>query len=428
MLLATLASYLGAVASAQEGWTIARVVQTVKAREGAIEKLEAILEISQPIPSSYKNYYEANQLSIRLMAEARGVSKLSLPATKSYEAQNYKSPDPYRIHYRRNSQGMQRSDWYRIAEGWPTQRIASYVFDGHTWWSLVGKQATLSDGVMIPRDGRYLGLDFDWGTFTRAHPVKSHSLSGAVNELHALGLAEIVPLTGAGDSGLIGLLVRHAEGPDVPSEANVLVQHLLVFNPDLGMAPVRYETRRGQKTGDGFIDVHPPGWFRGTWDDFEQVAPGLWLPRKFQCEGFQSVLLPKTGETYPPGFNFEKATYRDFRVESFLVSETRVRVIKVKINQDCDLNTFKPDFPKEVVLHDDINDKTYQTRDLLPVTLEDDMRRALAASRKSGYGVWLWIVLVNLLLLGAFGGWFWLRRRRGKMGPPNSAAQPSGQV
>jgi hypothetical protein len=118
----------------------------------------------------------------------------------------------------------------------------------------------------------------------------------------------------------------------------------------------------------------------------------------------------------------------DYRVEVFILRQTEARVIDLKYGHKLEVETFKPDLPMDVIVYDDINNKVYQTRDLIPLTLEEDMRRAFAASRKSGYGVWLWIVLANLLLLGAFGGWFWLRRRRGKMGPPNSAAQPSGQV
>jgi hypothetical protein len=99
-------------------------------------------------------------------------------------------------------------------------------------------------------------------------------------------------------------------------------------------------------------------------------------------------------------------------------------VIAVKIGQEFEPDTFKLDLPKDVMVHDTINDRTYQIRDLIPVTLEGDMRRAFAASRRSDYGVWLWIVAANVVLLGGLGAWLWFRRRR--ISRQARAAKPTG--
>lgn len=109
-------------------------------------------------------------------------------------------------------------------------------------------------------------------------------------------------------------------------------------------------------------------------------------------------------------------------METFLTGETKARVLKLKTEQQFDPSSFKPDLPRDVIVHDVVNNRSYQTNELIPVNLEEDMRQAFAASRKAGYGVWIWVVVANVVLLGGFGAWLWWRRRRAKKGPQQGAA------
>jgi hypothetical protein len=395
------------------------VIELIEARMAAIEDLEVTLEVVEVTPPSHKKFYEAHYRSARLMAESAG---MPVPPSQSYQSHNYRSPDPYRIRYYQGSKGLQRFDRLLMTQGSDYQKTGSCIYDGTQWWSVVdnGNYATLNNGENVPRDGRYLALDFEWGVYG-GNVVLPHSLAAALRELDARGFVQMAPSGKSDGSGLVALLIRY------PARVMV-VEHTLFFDPRLGMALVRYTTRPVYKQGEDYIHMENAGSFEGTWENMKEIGPGIWVSTLFRASYSRGVLFPKTGTKYPPGFDFEKSQLTDYRVEVFILRQTEARVIDLKYGHKLEVETFKPDLPMDVIVYDDINNKVYQTRDLIPLTLEEDMRRAFAASRKSGYGVWLWIVLANLLLLGAFGGWFWLRRRRGKMGPPNSAAQPSGQV
>ena len=400
-----LVSHLSAISHAENGWTVSRVLQLLDGREQSVEKMEALVEVSQPIPEGHRKYFEARQLSLRLRDESRGVPSAR---QQSYESRKYQSSPSYRIRYLRGSAGLQRFDRLTVSGASPSQLTVSFRYDGQHWWSLRGKEAIMNDGKAVPRDGRFLGLDFNWGVFG-SEPASSHSLAGALRELHALGIVRIVhPQPG----GLVAVLVRHGARTGHPEEAGLLVQHILHFDPNKGLALVSYESRTGGMKGEEFIDLHPPMWWQGAYDAFKEVSEGIWLPMTFREESYKSVHFPKLGQTYPRGFDFAKASYLDFRVESFPFAEVKARIIDLKFNQELAIDAFKPVLSKDVTLHDQIHDKVYQNSDLIPAGMASELRHSEIKTRGSGLGVWIWMIVANAMLIGACAVLVRLRRRR----------------
>lgn len=411
LIVGTLTCWPMVSVGAEERWTVSRIIQSIEAREIGIEDLEVTMEILELVPHSRKKFYEAHYRSAKLMAEAAG---MPVPPSQSYESHDSRSPDPYRIRYYRGSKGLQRFDRLLATQGSDYQKRGSCIYDGTHWWSMVdnGNYATLDNGENVPRDGRYLGFDFEWRVYG-SNVVLPHSLAAALRELDVQGFVQMSPSGNSDDSGLVSLLIRY------PARAMV-VEHTLFFDPRLGMALVRYATRPVYKQGEDYIHMENVGSFEGTWENMKEISPGIWVPTLFRASYSRGVLFPKTGTKYPPGFDFEKSQLTDYRVEVFILTQTEARVIDLRYGHKLEAETFKPDLPKDVIVYDDINNKVYQTRDLIPLTLEEDMRQAFAASRKSGYGVWIWLIVANLLLIAAFGGWLWLRRRRSKITKLNS--------
>jgi hypothetical protein len=420
-LLVTLLSAWNAVSAGEQDWTVNRVLQFLEAREAGNENLDVTMEVLESIPEGHKKYWEASYLSHKLMAESAG--KPPGPRVP-YDNIELRKGDPFRIRYYRDSKGLQRFDRLEASQGSPYHKVRSCVYDGSHWWTLVDNYATLDDGKIVPRDGRYLGFDFDWGAFG-SNDVYPHSLAAALKELDARGFVQIPPSHKASETGLVPLLIRYPAGQKYVKAGEVLEvlhEHTLFFDPQLGMAPVRYSSRSVVKSGQEYIHSQNLGTLEGTWENLKEVSPGIWMPTLFSASYTRGVHFPKTGSSYPPGFDFMKARQNDYRVEEFVTSKTEARVIDLKSGHSLETETFKPDLPKDVTVYDDINGKVYQTPDLIPWTLQDDMRRALAASRKSGYGVWIWVVVANVVLLGGFGAWLWWRRRGAKKSLQQGAA------
>jgi hypothetical protein len=299
------------------------------------------------------------------------------------------------------------------------ERLASYiVYDGNQWWAVTGNRALLSDGALIPREGRLLGLDLDWDE-TGNHPVKTHSLAAGLKALSASGLVTMAARSKDHDARLVVLIARNPAGGDLPKD--VFREHLLEFDPQLGLALVRHEVRIVRKIDQAYLEA-TTGFTVERWEEFQEFPSGVWLPMRYWAGAYGGVMFPKSGTKYPRGFDFEKSFPKDYRVETFLTGETKARVLKLNTEQQFDPSSFKPDLPRDVIVRDVVNDRSYQTNELIPVNLEDEMRRAIAASRGSGYGIWLWIAAANVVLLGALAVWLWLRRRGAKSGPPKGAA------
>jgi len=405
------ASRLGA----PEEWTVDRVLQAVEAREQALVNLDVTLEVWGLIPEGYEKYRQRRYESARLMAEAVGAT---LPPLPREQATSGAKPEPERLRYRRSQNGLLRVDRINKQTG-----PSTYTFDGQTWWTLTaGNRAARFAFMQPPHDGVYLGLDLEWVLLMQQQPVGSSSLARDLAEFHSQGFVELAPKDKVGQPGMVGLVVRLPTGQPLPKDG--FNENLLVFNPQLGMALVEQMHQLVRKVGEGIIQ-----WVtlrvERRWDDFQEVGPGLWLPRAYWTGYYDDLQFPKTGAKYPRGFDPSRAYPHEFRLEPHLTHEGHGRVVELKVLKQFESDTFKIELPTDGIVHDMTRDKVYQTSDLIPITLEDDMRQALA-SRRSGYGVWVWLVLANLLLLGALGAWFWLRRRRARIAPSTSAAQPAG--
>jgi len=409
----------GVMADGSE-WTVPRVLQILKAREDAIHSVVMSVQVSEPIPEGHRQRYEANIASTKLVAEAVGVT---LPPWDAYEKHNWRAGEPYLVRYYRDNQGRERQERYkRPAPGGSAGELTiSYVNDGKVWWTIQNNgQASIDDGKLLPRAEKYLGLEFDWRDPQFTSP-RGGSLWGTLRQAQEAGRLSLASATDvpAIKPGQVGLVSRRsAHRPGTPAGIALFDEGKFLFDPALGMCPVRAEYRTVERVGDQYEPPFPPSWSVVTWDGYKEVADGIWLPTAVSWTQYDSVRFPKSGDKYAPGFNPDKAKPSEYRYESFAVAETKCRVTKVEINKTIDPDLFQPKLPPDTMVYDAINEKTYQASGLSPATL-DEMRASLPDPRDThGPGFWVMLIGANAaLVIVLFLGLKYWRGRGRKTGP-----------
>lgn len=187
------------------------------------------------------------------------------------------------------------------------ERLASYiVYDGKQWWAVTGNRALLSDGDLIPREGRLLGLDLDWDE-TGNHPVKTHSLAAGLKALNASGLVSMAPRSKDHDARLVGLIARNSAGGDLPKD--VFREHLLEFDPQLGLALVRHEVRIVRKIDQAYLEA-TTDFTVERWEEFQEFPAACGCRCATGLELIAVWYSPNQGPSIPAGSISRRASQR----------------------------------------------------------------------------------------------------------------------
>lgn len=133
---------------------------------------------------------------------------------------------------------------------------------------------------------------------------------------------------------------------------------------------------------------------------------------------FASVMLPQSGEKFPPGFNPSSPSLDDFRVKSYPTFEKVVSVRSLDINKEFDPRFFTIEFPKGTPVYDELTRKAYIVGDVSS-KIEAELAALANKAQKSkspDSAGWM-IPIASLVLTGclAFMGVFWVvytRRKR----------------
>lgn len=387
----------------REPLKIPQILAVLQAREDAMRGIEVSLEVEPPFVSErYRDFLKAQFKSMCLLADTMG---LSAPSDDPRRFPDQSKVPSYKLRYLSDRRGRLRYEMHgrsvtatEQAQPWHS----TFIYDGHRWSGLSQNRPFLTDGFSVPREGRFLGLDLDWQA-TNTEPVGDHSLVAVLKRLAELGKVTVLPRAEEGsDSDIVTLLVHTRPFTELPND--LFNEHALCFDMRLGFAPVRHRLRLVRQSQD-LLRPATPDYVEERWEDFTEVADGVYLPQSYRMEMHAGVVFPKTGNKYPPGFDFRSADLTtDVRVEMFLTGMSRARVLDITRHLPVDNSLFVLSLPDNAIVNDYSTGKVYTSRsgDLIHLAdpLREELRQAVHARRSAmGFQAYVVLVVINAILL-----------------------------
>lgn len=371
-------------------------------REQRVCNVRVSLDVTTEILPGHKEFYYAQHRSMQVIR--RSASLPPPPEPRPYSERNILMVTKKRLRFVRGPGGLVRWERTEFNDEGKTSTKHETGFDGTNWWTASEDSLIFQrDGSRLDHEGIYLGLEYDWNLLSSPGVAQGQrSLASTLSYFDKLGFVTIK--TPSDNSSEATVIVRRPIAIPRPGRPPAFCEDVFVFSPEFGMAPVRYSSRQVQVVEGKYLTGGTT--CEGSWTGFEEVVPGIWLPRNYVAIYSHAVLFPKQGDVYPPGFDGERATLADFRLEWYKVKKVSAHVTSIELITDVNTTDFSPKPEDYDYIHYEADGKTL-------IRHNEEERLALRQLGFSGNegnritlrGLYLFLlfnVVILLLLLGFF--------------------------